>query len=48
MHPLSVRFITRDRNLQKEIHQQYDVQTKFPRWGLLKIFLRAFLNLRYR
>ncbi len=48
MHPLSVRIITRDRSLQKEIHQQYDVQTSHPRWGLLKIFFRAFLNLKYR
>jgi len=48
MHPLSVKIITRDSRLQKEIHQQYDVQTKFPRWELLKIFLRAFLSLRFR
>jgi hypothetical protein len=48
MHPLSVRIITRDTQLQKEIHQEYDLQTRFPRWGLLKIFVRALLNLRYR
>ena len=48
MHPLSVRIITRDSQLQKEIHQQFDLQTNFRRLGLLKIFLRALLNLRYR
>jgi hypothetical protein len=48
MHPLSVRIITRDTQLQKEIHQQYDLQTRFPRLGLLKIFLRALMSLRYR
>lgn len=48
MHPLSVQIITRDRNLQKEIHQEYVVQTRYPRWELAKILLRALFSLRYR
>ena len=48
MHPLSVQIITRDSHLQKEIHLEYDVQTRFPRWELLKILVRALFNLQYR
>jgi hypothetical protein len=48
MHPLTVQIITRDSTLQKEIHQQYVVQTRHPRWELAKIFLRAFITLRFR
>jgi hypothetical protein len=48
MHPISVQIITRDMRLQKEVHHEYVVQTNHPRWGLMKIFLRAFLTLRFR
>ena len=47
-HPLSVQIITRDRNLQKEIHQEYVVRTRHPRWELTKILVRALFNLKYR
>lgn len=48
MHPLSVQIITRDSVLQKEIQQHYVVQTKHPRWELVKIFVHAFFRVRFR
>jgi len=48
MHPLSVQIITRDSVLQKEIQQHYVVQTKHPRWQMIKIFIHAFFHLRFR
>lgn len=48
MHPLSVQIITRDSVEQKEIQQQYIVQTKHPRWEIIKIFFHAFFNLKFR
>ena len=48
MHPLTVQIITRDNVLQKEIQQQYVVQTKHPRWEILKILLHALFHLKFR
>jgi hypothetical protein len=48
MYPLSVEISTRDSVLQKEIRRQYVVQTRHPRWEIIKIFLHAFLHLRFR
>ena len=48
MHPLTVQIITRDPVSQKEIQQQYIVQTKHPRWEMLKIFFHALVHLRFR
>jgi len=48
MYPLSVEISTRDSVLQKEIRRQYVVQTRHPRWEILKIFLHAFVHLRFR
>jgi hypothetical protein len=48
MYPLSVEISTRDSIQQKEIRRQYVVQTRHPRWEMLKIFLHAFLHLRFR
>ena len=48
MHPLSVQIITHDSVSQKEVQHQYIVQTKHPRWEMLKIFLHAFFHLRFR
>lgn len=48
MHPLTVQIITRDRVLQKEIQQQYVVETKHPRLELLKIFWHALFHVRFR
>ena len=48
MHPLSIQIITRDSALKKEIQQQYVVQTKHPRWEMVKIFIHAFFHVRFR
>ncbi|MBM2841895.1 MAG: hypothetical protein HW412_2423 [Bacteroidetes bacterium] len=48
MHPLTIQITTRDNVLQKEIQQHYVVQTKHPRWEMLKIFLHAFVHLKFR
>jgi len=48
MHPLSVQITTRDSVEQREIHQQYILQTRHPRWELAKIFWHAFLTLKFR
>lgn len=48
MHPLSVQIITRDSVQQKEIQQQYVVQTKHPRWEMVKIFWHAFFHVKFR
>ena len=48
MHPISVQIITRDNAQQREIHQQYIVTTKYPRWELAKIFLKALVSLKFR
>lgn len=48
MHPLTVQISTRDSVLQKEIRQQYVVQTRHPRWELAKIFWHAFVHLKFR
>jgi hypothetical protein len=48
MPPLSVQIITYDSVSQKEVQHQYIVQTKHPRWEMIKIFLHAFLHLRFR
>ena len=48
MYPLTVQISTRDSVLQKEIRQQYVVQTRHPRWELVKIFWHAFTHLTFR
>jgi hypothetical protein len=48
MHPLTVQIITRDNVQQKEIHQEYIVQTRHPRWEMVKIFFHAFFHLKFR
>ena len=48
MYPLSVEISTRDSVQQKEIRRQYVVQTRHPRWEIIKIFLHAFVHLRFR
>jgi len=48
MYPLSIEISTRDSILQREIRQQYVVQTRHPRWEILKIFVHAFFHLRFR
>ena len=48
MYPITVQIITRDSVSQKEIQQQYVVQTKYPRWEIVKIFIHALVHLRFR
>lgn len=48
MYPLSIEISTRDSVQQKEIRRQYVVQTRHPRWEIIKIFLHAFVHLRFR
>ena len=48
MYPLSVEISTRDSVQQREIRRQYVVQTRHPRWEIFKIFLHAFVHLRFR
>ena len=47
-YPLSLQISTRDSVLQKEIQLEYVVQTRHPRWEMLKIFLHAFFHIRFR
>ncbi len=48
MHPLSVQITTKDSTEQREVQQSYILQTKHPRWELLKIFFRAFFSLKFK
>jgi hypothetical protein len=48
MYPLTIQIITRDSVLQKEIQQQYVLQTEHPRWEMVKIFFHAFFHVRFR
>lgn len=47
-HPLSVTISTRDSVAGRDVQQQYLVQTKHPRWELLKIFVHAIKHLEFR
>jgi hypothetical protein len=47
-YPLSVHITTRDSVEQREVHQQYVVHTKHPRWELCKVFWHALFHLRFR
>lgn len=46
--PLSVVISTRDRSAGREVQQQFLVHTRHPRWELLRIFVRAFFQIRFR
>ncbi len=47
MHPLSIQIITRDTASQREIRRQYMVQSRFPRWELVKIFVHALFHVKF-
>ena len=47
-HPLSVTISTRDSTAGRDVQQQYIVQTKHPRWELLKIFVHALTHMEFR
>ena len=48
MHPLSVQITTRDSVDQREVRRQYLLETRHPRGEMFKIFLDAFLHMRFR
>jgi hypothetical protein len=48
MHPLSIQITTRDSVSQREVRRQYLLETRHPRWEMLKIFVDAFLHMRFR
>jgi hypothetical protein len=48
MHPLTIQITTRDSVSQKEIRQQYVLQTSHPRWEMVKIFFHAILHMKFR
>jgi hypothetical protein len=48
MHPLTMQISTRDNVLQKEVQLHYVVQTGHPRWEMIRIFLHAFVHIRFR
>ena len=47
-YPLTVQISTRDSTLDREVRRQYVLNTRHPRWELLKIFIHAFVHLRFR
>jgi hypothetical protein len=48
MHPLSIQITTRDTTAGREVRRQYMVETRHPRWELVKIFIHAFFHIRFR
>ena len=47
-YPLTVLISTRDSTLDREVQRHYVLTTRHPRWELVKIFVHAFFNLRFR
>ncbi|MBP1678403.1 MAG: hypothetical protein H6Q29_314 [Bacteroidetes bacterium] len=47
-YPLTVQISTRDSRLDREVRRQYVLNTRHPRWELVKIFVHAFFNLTFR
>jgi len=47
-YPLTVQITTRDSVDAREVHQEYVVRTKHPRWELCKIFWHALLHIKFR
>lgn len=47
-YPLTVQISTRDSRLDREVRQQYVLNTRYPRWELLKIFVHALVHIRFR
>jgi hypothetical protein len=48
MVPLSVMISTRDTREGRDIQHHYVVSTSSPRWELLKIFVRALVEIKFR
>lgn len=47
MHPVSIQIITRDASGQREVRHQYLVESKHPRWEMLKAFFHAFFHVKF-
>jgi hypothetical protein len=43
--PLSVTIVTRDKHTQQEIHNRFDLVTRFPRLQLISIMIRALFSI---
>lgn len=48
MHPLSIQITTLDTVEQREIQQQFLVETRNPRWEMFKILMRAMITMKFR
>jgi hypothetical protein len=48
MHPLSVQITTKDPSGKRDVQYTYMLQTKSPRWELLKIFLKMLITMKSR
>jgi hypothetical protein len=47
MYPLSVLIVTRDSTTQQEVRHQYIVETRHPRWELVRILFHALFTVKY-
>ncbi|HXF99494.1 MAG TPA: hypothetical protein VNL69_01855 [Bacteroidota bacterium] len=47
-HALSVVITTKDTALQRDVQYSFVLQTKHPRWELVKILLRVLFTMRFR
>ncbi|MFN0156453.1 MAG: hypothetical protein ACKVRP_00105 [Bacteroidota bacterium] len=48
MHPLSIQITTRDGAEKREVRQEYLLETRHPRWQLIKIMFHAVFNMKFR
>jgi hypothetical protein len=48
MFPLSVTISTRNSIQGRDVQQQYVLQTRHPRWELLKIFVHAVTHMEFK
>jgi hypothetical protein len=47
-YPLTVQITTRDAAEDREVRQQYVLNTRHPRWELVKILVHAFFTVKFR
>lgn len=45
--PVSIIIISKDPKTQQEVHNRYDILTRFPRLRLLALCLRAVFGARF-
>jgi len=46
--PISVMISTRDTHEGRDVQHQYIVRTRYPRWELVRILIRAMFEIRFR